>query len=127
MHVMNTFAQNSKESLKWRMRMEGNVCVAELRIGQLTASAVKSSKKQAKLWAAKNMLKTINSNTFLKDKFLYFAKNLREINLRNTERLKEALLPSKEQEKVKKDMKDLKLTVFNTKERDVIPAINLVD
>lgn len=124
---MNTFAQNSKESLKWRIRTEGNVCVAELRIGQITASAVKNNKKQAKVWAAKNILKTINSNTFLKDKFMYFAKNMKEINERNTEKLKDVLMTDKPIVEHKIDVENLRLEKFNPSEKSVIPFKKFLD
>jgi hypothetical protein len=76
--VLNSYAQNSKESLKWRIKMEDNVCLAEINIGTLSASAVKSNKRQAKLLAAKNLLRTIDSNTFLKGKFFYYLRDQRD-------------------------------------------------
>lgn len=58
--------------------MEENVCLAEINIGSLSASAVKSNKRQAKLFAAKNLLRTIDSNTFLKGKFFYYLRDPRD-------------------------------------------------
>lgn len=75
---MNTYAQNSKESLKWRIKNDDNTCLAEIQIGNLKASASRNNKRQSKLYAAKNLLKTIDSNTFLKTKFFYFLHDMKE-------------------------------------------------
>jgi hypothetical protein len=75
---LNTYAQNSKESLKWRIKNDETICVAEIHIGNLSAAASKSNKKQAKLFAAKNLLKIIESNTFLREKFFYYLREPRD-------------------------------------------------
>jgi hypothetical protein len=90
--VLNTFAQNCKECLRWRIESDGSLCVAEIRIGQLNSSAVKSNKKSAKLAAAKNLLKAINSNTYFREKFFYYSKNLKESHIKNDKLLKESLM-----------------------------------
>lgn len=90
--TLNSFAQNCKEALKWRIRTDGNLCLAEIRIGQLVASAVKTNKKQAKLWASKNLLKVINTNTFLREKFLYYTSTaMKESNQNANEEMKKTL------------------------------------
>lgn len=58
--------------------MEESVCLAEINIGALSASAVKNNKRQAKLTAAKNLLRTIDSNAFLKNKFFYYLREQKE-------------------------------------------------
>ena len=80
------------------------MCIAEISIGTLQASAVKGNKKQAKLWAAKNLLKTIHCNTFLREKFLYYSKNMRELNNRHTQELKKKLMV--ESPKTKKEQEE---------------------
>jgi hypothetical protein len=88
---MNSFAQNCKEALKWRIESDGSMCVAEIRIGQLASSAVKANKRNAKLAAAKNLLKAINSNTYLREKFYYYSKNMKDVMHQKSEELKNSI------------------------------------
>jgi hypothetical protein len=78
--ILNTYAQNSKESLKWRIKNEDNICLAEINIGTLVSSASKNNKRQAKISAAKNLLKMIDSATFLKEKFFYYLRDAPNLN-----------------------------------------------
>ena len=55
--------------------MDDKVCIAEINIGDLSATAVKSNKRHSKLAAAKHLLRIIDGNIYLKDKFFYFLKN----------------------------------------------------
>jgi len=71
--VLNAFAQSTKDSLRWRVKSENQLTVAEITIGNLNANAVNTNKRLAKLHAAKNLLKIVDSNTFLKEKFNYFV------------------------------------------------------
>ena len=89
--TLNAFAQNCKESLKWRIKSDGSLCVAEIRIGKVIASAIKTNKKQAKLWAGKNLLKIINSNTFLREKFLYYTQATKVKEEKESEELNKTL------------------------------------
>ena len=73
--ILNVYAQNSRESLKWRIKNEGTMCLAEIHIGDLKASAMKNNKRQAKLYASKNLLKIIDSTNFLKNKFFYYLRS----------------------------------------------------
>lgn len=54
--------------------------MAEIHIGNLHAGSSKTNKKQAKLFAAKNLLKTIDSNTYLREKFFYYLKEEKEVD-----------------------------------------------
>ena len=75
--VLNAFAQSTKDSLRWRVKSENQLTVAEITIGNLNANAVNTNKRLAKLHAAKNLLKIVDSNTFLKEKFNYFMRDIK--------------------------------------------------
>jgi hypothetical protein len=75
--VLNAYAQNTKESLRWRLKSDNGLTVAEITIGNLSANAVNNNKRLAKLNASKNLLKIVDSNTFLKEKFNYFMREMR--------------------------------------------------
>lgn len=75
--VLNAFAQSTKDSLRWRIKSENQQTVAEITIGNLNANAVNTNKRLAKLHAAKNLLKIVDSNTFLKEKFNYFMRDIK--------------------------------------------------
>lgn len=79
--MLNTYAQNSRESLNWRISNDENVCVAEINIGNLSAAASKNNRKSAKLYAAKNLLKIIGSNAFHQERFFYFLRQSSQIGL----------------------------------------------
>lgn len=78
--VLNAYAQNTKESLRWRLKSDNGLTVAEITIGNLSANAVNNNKRLAKLNASKNLLKIVDSNTFLKEKFNYFMREMRNQN-----------------------------------------------
>lgn len=52
---------------------------------------MKANKKNAKLAAAKNLLKAINSNTYLREKFYYYSKNMKDVMHQKSEELKSAI------------------------------------
>jgi hypothetical protein len=59
-------------NLKWKLKQDKNLCVAECTIGDMQAMAVYRKKRTAKLLAAKNMLKVIEGNSQMKTKLLNF-------------------------------------------------------
>jgi len=61
--------------MKWRYRTERGICIAECFIGHLKASGAFKQKKIAKVIAGKNMLKKIDSDPVMKQKFITFLKS----------------------------------------------------
>jgi hypothetical protein len=64
--------------LKWDLKVDDRSCAAMITVGTLTAAANKPNKRHAKVAAARALLKTIDSNVFLKDKFFFHIHDHKE-------------------------------------------------
>ena len=69
---LSSFANSLSLNLKWKLKQDKNLCVAECTIGDMQAMAVYRKKRTAKLLAAKNMLKVIDGNQCMKTKLVNF-------------------------------------------------------
>lgn len=69
---LSSFANSLSLNLKWKLKQDKNLCVAECTIGDMQAMAVYRKKRTAKLLAAKNMLKVIDGNQNMKTKLINF-------------------------------------------------------
>ena len=69
---LSSFANSLSLNLKWRLKQDKNLCVAECTIGEMGAMAVYRKKRTAKLLAAKNMLRVIDGNPQMKTKLINF-------------------------------------------------------
>ena len=67
---LSFFANSLSFNMKWRYRTEKNLCIAECMIGHLKAQGTFRQKKIAKILAGKNMVKKIDSDHSMKQKFL---------------------------------------------------------
>ena len=66
---LSTFANSLSLNLKWKLRHEKDLCIAECQIGDMKACAVYKKKKTAKLLAAKNMMRVIEQDPQMKARF----------------------------------------------------------
>ena len=77
---LSTFANSLSLNLKWKIRQDKTLSIAECMIGEMKACAVYRKKRTAKLLAAKNMLRVIDSDPNMKQKFLHhiYGNNISE-------------------------------------------------